>query len=149
VSPVLLRTAHLLGAVLLLGNVIATGVWATIVFRHRASARDFAVAARAIWITDLVFTVGGSVLLVGAGVWRAVQLQLPLLTTPWIRDALALVLVATLLWAIWLLPAQLEMSRAAVIGDDRRLRRAFWRWSVVGWFATALLLSALVRMVWR
>ena len=88
-----LKTLHVVAAVLFVGNVIVTGVWAAIMFRARAS-HPFHVAARAIVITDWIFTFGGGALLVMTGVGLAMGRQFPIWGTPWIRHALIALMIS-------------------------------------------------------
>lgn len=137
-----LKTLHVIAAVLFVGNVIVTGVWAAIMFRARAS-HPFHVAARAIVITDWIFTLGGGALLVMTGVGLAMGRQFPIWGTPWIRHALIALMISTAAWLLVLVPAQRQMLRA----DHATLPRAFHRWNITGWCATAPLLYAIWCMV--
>ena len=61
------RALHVLGAVLLVGNVTVTGFWAAFLYAQRASL-PFRPVARAILWTDLLFTAGGAALLTFSGI---------------------------------------------------------------------------------
>jgi uncharacterized membrane protein len=141
-----LRVLHIAGAVLLLGNVTVTGVWAAYLFRARSRV-PFQPVARAILWTDLIFTVGGGTLLTVSGILLALRRGYAVLGTPWLLRGIAALGTATVLWLVVLLPAQLRMERAG--DDDKALRRAFRRWSVVGWAATAVLYYGLWAMAGR
>jgi hypothetical protein len=69
-------------------------------------------------------------------------------STPWLIQGIVALGPATALWLVVLLPAQLRMERADA-GDKVVLERAFRRWSVVGWAATALLYYELWAMAGR
>ena len=140
-----LKALHITAAVLMVGNVTITGVWAAFYFRWRKVA-DFRIAARVILWTDLFFTFLGGAALTISGILLARQAGLPILETPWIRRSALLLAVSTLLWLAILLPDQRRLERL----DDSRdeLRRAvFTRWSVVGWGSTLLLFVAMWSMV--
>jgi uncharacterized membrane protein len=143
----LLRVLHVAGAVLLLGNVTVTGVWAAYLYRARDRV-PFRPVARAILWTDLLFTVGGGTLLTVSGILLALRRGYPVAGTPWLARGIAALGLATLLWLGVLLPEQLRMERAAP-GDDETVRRAFRRWSLVGWTATAVLYYGLWAMAGR
>jgi uncharacterized membrane protein len=145
VSYALLKTLHVAGAVLLLGNVTVTGFWALALYRARPAV-PFRPVARAIMWADWLFTVVGGALLTSTGMMMARQQGWRLLATPWIVEGLAALGVATLIWLVALLPDQWRMERLAP-DDDVRLRRLFLRWSVLGWTATALLFYGLWAMV--
>jgi uncharacterized membrane protein len=140
-----LRAAHVLGAVLLLGNVIVSGIWAALGMRTDAGVPHRSVA-RAVIITDWCFTVPGGALLFGSGLWMARIGGLPLLGTPFIRIGLGALLLSTLLWLAVLVPLQARWVRA---GDERTARRLYRWWSVVGWSATVPLLVGLWTMATR
>lgn len=143
----LLRTLHLAGAVLLLGNVTVTGFWATYLYRARAVV-PFRPVARAILWTDLVFTLLGGVALTVSGILLTMRQGYRVLETPWLLKGILALGVATLLWLVVLVPDQLRLERLPP-SQDEALRRVFLRWSLVGWTATALLFYGLWVMVTR
>jgi uncharacterized membrane protein len=140
-----LKSLHIAAAVLMVGNVTVTGVWATFYFRWRKDA-DFRLAARAILWTDLVFTFLGGAALTITGILMARQAGMPILETPWIRRSALLLAVSTLLWLTILLPDQWRMERLDPSRDEF-LKVVFTRWSVVGWGSTVLLFVAMWSMV--
>lgn len=142
-----LRVLHVAGAVLLLGNVTVSGVWAAYLYRTRDRV-PFQPVARAILWTDLIFTIGGGTLLTVSGILLVLRRGYPVAGTPWLMRGILALGAATALWLVVLLPAQLRMERAGA-GDPEALGRAFRRWSVVGWVATALLYYGLWAMAGR
>ena len=146
-SAAILRALHVTGAVLLIGNVIVTGFWASFLYRGRASV-PFRPVARAIMWADVVFTLGGGALLTISGILLVRLRGYPVLGTPWLIRGIAALAVATLLWLIVLLPDQWRLERIDP-SDHAALRRVFLRWSAVGWGATAVLLYGLWCMVAR
>jgi uncharacterized membrane protein len=140
-----LKSLHIAAAVLMVGNVTVTGVWATFYFRWRKDA-DFRLAARAILWTDLIFTFLGGAALTITGILLARHAGMPILETPWIRRSALLLAISTLLWLTILLPDQWRMERLDPSRDDF-LKVVFTRWSVVGWGSTVLLFVALWSMV--
>lgn len=149
-SPTLLsslKALHVLAAILFVGNVIVTGIWTAIFFRARRT-HDFRVAARAIVLTDWIFTVGGGALLTITGVTLAVGRGFPLWDTRWIREALIALTIATVMWLVLLVPAQrIMLHDVSSDADEARLVRAYSRWNLAGWTATAPLLYAVWSMV--
>lgn len=149
--PLLLKTLHLLGAVLLLGNVIVTGFWNLKAVRTR-DPRVIAFAQREVIAADYWLTFGGGALLSVTGFLLAASYGLDPWRTPWIVYGFGLLLVSTGLWVAVLLPCQSRMARlSANARDGEPLPEAFYRafrwWNGVGWFATALLAAALALMV--
>ncbi|HEU5169860.1 MAG TPA: DUF2269 family protein [Gemmatimonadales bacterium] len=143
----LLRLVHIAGAVLLLGNVVVTGFWAAFLYRQRTIV-PFRPVARAILWADLLFTFLGGALLVASGLGLARVRGYVMLHTPWLVHGIGALAVSTGLWLVALLPDQLRLERMDP-ADDRRLRRVFLRWSVLGWAATAALFYGLWAMVAR
>jgi uncharacterized membrane protein len=141
----MLRVLHVTGAVLLLGNVTVTGFWAAYLYRFRARI-PFRPVARAIMWTDLVFTLGGGVLLTISGILLTVRLGLSVTDTPWLLKGVGSLVLATLIWLVVLLPYQIRLERVGP-DDDRTLRRLFLGWCVVGWADTVLLFYGLWAMV--
>jgi uncharacterized membrane protein len=144
-SYLVLKSLHIVAAVLMVGNVTVTGVWATFYFRWRKDA-DFRLAARAILWTDLIFTFLGGAALTITGILLARQAGMPILETPWIRRSVLLLAISTLLWLTILLPDQWRMERLDPSRDEL-LKVVFTRWSVVGWGSTVLLFVAMWSMV--
>lgn len=150
-TPLILKSLHLLGAVLFIGNVIVTGLWSLKAVRTR-DVRVIAFAAREVVWTDWWMTFGGGGLLTVSGFLLARAYGLDPWRTPWIVGALLLLVLSTALWLLVLVPCQSRMvrlSRQAL--EEGSLPEAFHRdfklWSIVGWFATALLIGAMAVMV--
>ncbi len=140
-----LRALHVIGAVLLVGNVTVTGVWALYLYRHWGEdTMPFSPIARAILWTDLLFTAGGGALLTVTGVFLVLQSGLSILETPWLLKGIGALSLSTLSWLALLLPDQVRMERAV---ESPRIRRLFFRWSVLGWLSTVLLYYGLWAMV--
>lgn len=139
------RGLHVLGAVLLVGNVIITGFWAAYLYA-RQDVVPFRPVARAILWADLLFTAAGAALLTVSGIQLVLARGLPFWGTPWLVRGVGGLVLATLLWLAVLIPDQLRLERLAP-GESARLRRIFLRWSVVGWGSTVLLLYSLWVMV--
>jgi uncharacterized membrane protein len=142
-----LRVVHVLAAILFVGNVIVTGVWSAILFQQRARL-DFRHAARAIVITDWIFTFGGAILLTASGITIAIGRGYPILETRWIRDAMVGLSLSTTIWLVILIPAQRRMRRLAP-EQDAELTRVYQRWNLAGWLAAVPLLWSLWNMVYK
>jgi len=134
-----LRAAHVLGAVLLLGNVIVTGVWAALGMRARAEV-PYRLVARGVILTDWWFTVPGGACLTVSGVAMVHFGGLSLWGTPFVRLGLLALGLSTGVWLTVLVPLQSRWVRAT---DRREADRLYWWWSVMGWSATAPLLLGL------
>ncbi len=144
-SAGLLRWLHVTGAVLLIGNVIVTGFWATFLYRARPAV-PFRPVARAIMWADACFTLAGGALLTISGILLVRARGYPVLGTPWLIRGIGALAASTLLWLVFLLPDQWRLERLDP-ADAAGLRRLFLRWSAVGWAATLMLLYGLWCMV--
>lgn len=141
---VLVRLLHLLGAVMLLGNLLVTGFWALNLYRMRDPAH-FRQMARAMLWADLIFTVAGGSVLGVTGFMLLEARGIPL-ETPWVTRGAAALGGAALVWIAVMVPLQNRLTR--IPGDDRRaLKRVFVRWMLAVWTVTAILVYGLVVMV--
>lgn len=140
----ILRAVHVLGAILLLGNVIVTGLWAALLWRER-DAIPFRHVARVILWADLAFTVLGGTLLTMSGILLVIAGHPGWRSTPWIRHGAGALAVATAVWLVLLLPDQWRLLRWRE--DAPRYGVVYRRWSAVGWGTTFLLLYGLWAMV--
>ena len=141
---------HVLGVVVLLGNVTVTAVWKVFADRTR-DARVVAFAQRLVIGTDYAFTLGGIILIVvggyGMGWTGGVSLA-----TGWILWGQVLFLVSGLIWAVFLLPIQATQSSLAkdfgrldqIPGRYQMLGR---RWLIMGIVATIPLVAAMYFMI--
>jgi uncharacterized membrane protein len=140
-----LKALHVLAAIVFVGNVIVTGIWAELMFRAREQC-DFRIVAKVIVLTDWLFTVGGATLLVSTGIAAAAWRGISIWHTEWVRNAIIGLALSTALWLTILVPAQRRMLRLSG-SDDLRLHATYRRWSVAGWVAVVPLLWALWQMV--
>lgn len=145
----LLKTLHLLGVVLFLGNIIVTAFWKIMA----DCTRDLAVirfAVRATNWADLVFTFGGIVLLAVAG-GKMVALEGGLMQAGWLHWAYGLFIVTGLLWVGILIPVQRAQARLLYpLPREAQIPARYWRlsaiWAVAGSVATVLPLGILYLM---
>jgi len=142
------KSLHIMGVVLLLGNVMVTGLWKTLADRTRLAA-TVAYAQRLVILTDWIFTGGGIVLILFGGYAMARSANISLLHTPWLLWGQALFGLSALIWLFILLPLQAAQSRLAQrfsAGGDIPL--AYWelsrRW--LGWGVLATVPLAII--VW-
>lgn len=148
-----LKTIHLIGVALFLGNLIVTAWWKAAADRTR-DARVVAFAQRQVARTDLLFTAGGAALLVGGGVGNALAHDMDFLAISWMAWSLYLFLAAAAIWIGLLVPLQIEQGRLAAEFDRTgHIPPEYWRlarrWNLFGTFALLLPLVALVLMVYK
>ena len=146
----LLKLLHILGAVLLLGNIIVTAWWKAMADRSRDPV-VLAFAQRQVTLTDIVFTAVGVLLLGGSG-YAMVFTGPWSLETPWIDWGQTLFLATGLIWVGILIPiqvAQARMARAFAGGGEIpvRYRQLSALWMGFGMVAVVLPLAAFSLMV--
>jgi len=147
-----MKTLHVLGAVLFLGNILVTFVW-----KVRADltgeARVVAFAQRLVTITDAAFTGIGAVLLLGSGLhlisYHGGHAGFKML---WLGGGFALFVLSGVIWAAGMIPVQVRQARIArgLAANDpipEEYRRLSGRWYVLGAIATVLPVAALILMV--
>jgi uncharacterized membrane protein len=141
---------HLLGVVLLLGNVTASAVWK--VFANRTGNAVVVVfAQKLVSYTDWSLTLGGVVLVMvgGYGMTTVAGLDLRL---GWLLWGQVLFLVSGVIWLARLVPIQIAQSRMTkqfVPGSPvpREYRTLCTRWIAWGAVATVPLVAATWVMV--
>lgn len=142
---------HLIGVILLVGNVTVTSVWK--VFADRTGdALTIAFAQRMVTITDFSLTLAGIVLTVAGGYWAALAVGLDVFGAPWLVWAQALFVASGLVWLGVLVPIQIWQGRTAsafVAGQPipEAYRAAARRWLVWGIAATIPLAGSLWLMI--
>ncbi len=143
---------HTSGALMLLGNIIVTGVWMTLAVRtHDMSTIRF--AAKTVNWMDVAFTIPGILLIVWNGLtivdrWGGVFGQ------SWIVLGSILFSTSGVVYVALIVPDQerlirLSASAEAPRGPDQRFLRVFRRWGIFGLIAIILPLTAYALMVLR
>lgn len=146
----LLKTIHLVGVILFVGNIIVSALWKMMADR----TRDVVVilfATRLINLTDVIFTAGGIVILLGAGHALAPS-QGGVMATGWMLWSYALLAASGLIWLSILLPVQITQARLLrSLGPQEGIPDRYWRlagvWAVAGSMASILPLPAIYLMV--
>lgn len=139
------KFVHILGVVLMLGNVIATGLWAHWAMARRDRSLALFAAGAILW-ADLWLTLVGGVMLTIGGLKLVLDAGLAW-NLPWLQQGVIALALSTGVWLAILLPLQFIMLRAAQVGDAKRLRRAYGWWTWLGWADTAVLVWGLWVMV--
>jgi uncharacterized membrane protein len=142
---------HLIGIVLLLGNVTVTAVWK--VFADRTGCPlTVARAQRMVIYTDWAFTGGGVVLTAGGGYAMALNAGMALFDVGWLLESQVLFALSGGVWLFVLIPIQTAQSRlAADFTADAPIPQQYWRlsrlWLWWGIGATVPLVAAMFVMV--
>jgi uncharacterized membrane protein len=148
----LLKTLHLLGVILFLGNIIVTGWWKAMADRTR-DPKIIGFAQHQVTMTDIVYTLGGIIILAAAGAGSAAYGGFTA-TTPWIEWGNAFFAGSGIVWVLILLPLQTKLGRTAKsFAQGGAIPADYWRlerwWVIFGLIATLLPLGAVVVMVFK
>jgi uncharacterized membrane protein len=149
-SILLIKFFHILGAVFFVGNIIVSAVWKVLADR----SGDLAViryATRTVNRTDLLFTVGGILLLLGAGHAMAPEYG-GVAANKWIVWSYVLLIASGMIWALILLPVQISQTRLLnKLGSLDTIPARYWKlatvWAVAGTVASVLPVIAIYLMV--
>ena len=151
-SYAILKTVHVVGVVMFLGNIVVTGWWKAMADRTR-DARIVAFAQRQVTLTDWVFTFGGVVFVAVGGLGNAMLHGLPWIAH-WLQWGLAAFLLSGVIWAAVLIPLQTKLARMArAFATADSIPREYWQlerwWIAFGTVATLLPLAAIPLMVYK
>lgn len=147
-----LKTLHVTGVVLFLGNIVVTAWWKIMADRTR-DPRIIAFAQRQVTLTDWVFTLGGVVLVAAGGYGAAAVGGLSVLRG-WTSVGHWIFVLSGVIWAAVLIPVQILMARLArAFAQGGQIPPRYWRlnrlWLVFGILATVLPFANLYVMVFK
>jgi len=148
-----LKTLHVFGAVIFLGNIIVTGWWKVMADRTK-DPKIIAFAQRQVILTDYVFTGGGVAIILVSGVGNAMVHGMDYWSIRWLAWGLWLFLASGIIWLAILIPVQAKQARLArefaeggTISDEYWYLGRLWLW--FGTAATLLPLASLYWMVYK
>lgn len=147
------KFAHLLGVILLVGNITVTAVWKVFADRTR-DASIVAFGQRLVTGTDFGLTVPGIVLTMVGGYGAMIAAQYDFPGPFWLLWSQICFVAAGLVWLGILIPIQVIQARMAREFADaadvpepyRRLARLWLVWGLIG---TVPLVSALYLMIFK
>jgi len=145
------KLLHLMGLVLLLGNVTVTSIWKLYADRT-GDTKIIAFSQRLVTVTDWFFTFWGIVLLLAGGFGAAWEIGLDPFGTRWLVSAELQFVAAGAIWLGILVPIQVRQARLArdfVPGGEvpEAYRRLSRRWIIWGLIATLPLIGASWEMI--
>lgn len=149
----LLKSLHIFGVVIFLGNIIITGWWKVMADKTR-NPDIIAFAQRQVTITDYIFTFGGVILIIATGIANAVLHNADYLSIKWIAWGYWLFVISGVIWVIVLLPVQIKQARIAKqFSKNKEIPELYWKlgkiWLIFGILATLIPLVNLYWMVFK
>jgi len=152
-SYLLLKCIHIVGVVLFLGNIIVTGWWKFMADRTR-NPSIIAFAQRQVTLTDYLFTLGGSTLVLAAGLGNAVWHDIDYLSIQWLARGYWLFVVSGVIWVMVLIPVQIKQAQMArAFADQDKIPDKYWQlcriWNIFGVLATVIPLSVIYWLVFK
>ncbi len=142
---------HVLGMILLIGNVTVTSIWKL----YADGTRDpkiIGFAQRLVTITDWFFTFWGILLLMVGGYGAAWLAGMDVLRDDWLVWSQVMFVLAGLIWLAILVPIQVKQARLARgFAAGGQIPENYWRlgklWIIWGSVATIPLVAAIWLML--
>jgi len=142
---------HVLGMILLIGNVTVTSIWKL----YADGTRDpkiIGFAQRLVTITDWFFTFWGILLLMVGGYGAAWLAGMDVLRDDWLVWSQVMFVLAGVIWLAILVPIQVKQSRLARgFAAGGQIPENYWRlgklWIIWGSVATIPLVAAIWLML--
>lgn len=149
----LLKSLHIFGAVIFLGNIIVTGWWKVMADRTRNPV-VIAFAQRQVTLTDFIFTTGGVVLILATGIGNAILHNMNFLNIKWLSWGYWLFIISGIIWVTILIPVQIMQAKIArQFADGGDIPEKYWMlgrlWVIFGTLATVIPLANLYWMVFK
>ena len=148
---VALKSLHILGASLFLGNIIVSAFWKALADRT-GNYSVIRFATRLVNVTDTVFTGLGATLLLVTGHLLAGNYG-GILSNDWILWSYVLFGVSGAIWIAVLIPIQFKQAQMLRMSPTEEIPKEYYRlarlWSFAGTLATLFPLPAIYLMVSR
>lgn len=149
----LLKTLHVVGAIVFVGNITVTALWKGMADRTRVP-QVVAFGQRLVTLTDFVFTATGAALVVVSGLLMLRSFVGDPWAVQWVRWGMILFVVSGVLWAAVLVPIQVQQARLArSFARVGEIPERYWQlgrlWMFVGGLATILPLVNVFLMVYK
>lgn len=148
----LLKSLHIFGVILFLGNIIVTAVWKTFADISR-NWKVIVFSQRLVTLTDIIFTATGVILIAITGIAMAGHYG-NYWNVKWIRWGLGLFIASGVVRVTVLIPIQIILHRLTnKFKNDINIPAQYWAyeisWMVFGSIATLLPLMNLYWMVFK
>lgn len=147
----ILKFLHVIGVIILVGNVTITAFWK--VFADRTGdAKIVAYGQYLVILCDWIFTLAGIVLIVIGGYGMAIVQGLHVFEDTWLIWGQLLFLVSGLIWLFLLVPLQIRQAKQIrAFNLSEPVPEKYWRdarlWLIWGIIATVPLVGAVYVMI--
>jgi len=147
-----LKSLHLFGVTIFLGNIIVTAFWKMLADKTR-SPSVVAFSQRLVTITDFAFTSTGVLLILITGRIMATKFG-EIGDLFWLTWGWRLFIASGLIWVLILIPVQIKQAKMAKnFANQTEIPAQYWKlsklWIVFGIIATVLPLANLYIMVFK
>jgi uncharacterized membrane protein len=147
-----LKVVHLFGVVLFLGNIIVTGWWKNMADKTK-DPQIIAYAQRQVTLTDFIFTAGGVLILLVAGMVN-VYLHDMSYSAKWLNHGMTIFTLSGVIWGAILIPVQIKQAKMAKqFAVSGVIPETYWKlcttWNIFGVIATLIPLINLYYMVFK
>lgn len=148
----LLKSLHLLGVTLFLGNIIVTALWKMLADRTK-SPSIVAFSQRLVTVTDFVFTGTGVLLIMITGRLMATNFD-SIDSLFWLTWGWWLFIASGVIWVLILIPVQIKQAKLAkTFANQTEIPTQYWKlsklWGIFGTIATLLPLVNFYFMVFK
>lgn len=149
----LLKSIHIFGVILLMGNIMITAWWKLMADRTK-NPSIVAFAQRQVVLTDYVFTAPGAVLAIVAGDYMAYAFISDTWNIKWLSWGRSLFITSGIIWLTILIPTQIKQAKMArAFVSTNQIPEAYWklskRWNLFGAIAVILPLINIYWMVYK
>jgi uncharacterized membrane protein len=147
----ILKSIHILGVIIFLGNIIVTGWWKVMANRTK-NPIIIAFAQRQVILTDYIFTTGGVILILIGGLGNAMNMAF--FELRWLLWGYGLFALSGLIWLLVLIPIQIKQAQMAKqFSETEVIPDSYWRlekmWRIFGALAIILPLITIYWMVFK
>ncbi len=144
-----LKSLHVLGVVIFLGNIIVTAWWKVMADRT-GDAKIIAFAQRQVTLTDFVFTAGGVALILAGGLGNAILSSVDYWNVRWLAWGMGLFIASGVIWVTVLIPVQIRQARLArEFAVSGNIPDEYWSLGRLWiWFGVAATILPLINVYW-
>lgn len=152
-SYLILKSVHILGIILLMGNIIVTAWWKFMADRTKNPV-IISFAQKQVTLTDFVFTAPGALLAIAAGDAMSYGFFDNSWNIEWLTWGRCLMIASGIIWVAILIPTQIKQARMArYFESNKPIPNEYWRlskrWNIFGSLAVLLLLINIYWMVFK